>query len=431
MTPAADLAHKFDSFHRTVINNPFIPHRPTVKQAEFLACTELQELLYGGAAGGGKSEALLMAALQYVHEPNYGALLLRRTFADLALPGALMDRAHGWLQGSDAYWVDREKTWLFPSGATVTFGYLETENDKYRYQSAEFQFVGFDELTQFTETQYRYLFSRLRRRKDSGVPIRMRAASNPGGVGHNWVFRRFVDPSTASAPFISALLEDNPHVDQSEYNDMLSRLDANTRKQLRLGIWKQDPPGALWKRDWLDKARVVRVPDGVTLIRIVVGLDPSTLETGDEAGIVVVALGSDGHYYVLDDMSLKASPDKWARTAITAYHKHRCDRIIYERNQGGKMVERVLQVVDPKVPLLDVWASRGKAVRAEPVAALSEQGRWHHVGTFPELEDELCGWTPDMLPSPNRLDAMVWAGTHLLTGGIVTARSGYDPTPGT
>ena len=119
---------------------------------------DTEEAFYGGAAGGGKSDCLLMAALQYVDIPDYAAILFRKTYADLTLPGALMDRARDWLSGTDARWKDEEKTWLFPSGASITFGYLENEQDKFRYKSAEFQFCGFDELTQFSETQYTYLF---------------------------------------------------------------------------------------------------------------------------------------------------------------------------------------------------------------------------------------------------------------------------------
>lgn len=165
---------------------------PWPKQKLFLDLDCL-EAFYGGAAGPGKSSALLMAALKYVDVPGYAALLLRRTYADLSKPGALMDRAHQWLHGSGAHWNEQKKIWTFPkSGATLSFGYLETENDKYRYQGAEYQFIGFDELTQFTDSQFTYLFSRLRRLKGSTIPIRMRAASNPGGEGAQWVQERFV-----------------------------------------------------------------------------------------------------------------------------------------------------------------------------------------------------------------------------------------------
>ncbi|MCB0042872.1 MAG: terminase family protein [Caldilinea sp.] len=156
----------------------YIPHKPTPKQWAFLLLPH-REAFFGGQPGGGKSDALLMGALQYADVPGYSALLLRRTYADLALPGALMDRSLEWLVGTDARWNSTTKTWTFPSGATVTFGYLENEKDKFRYQGAEFQYVGFDELTQFSETQYTYLFSRLRRLAGVNIPLRMRSAGNP------------------------------------------------------------------------------------------------------------------------------------------------------------------------------------------------------------------------------------------------------------
>lgn len=236
----------------------YIPHRPTPKQQAFLLLDCL-EALFGGAAGGGKSDALLMAALQYVDVPGYAALLLRRTFADLALPGAIMDRSHDWLQGTDAQWNDRDKTWTFPSGASLTFGYLQTDKDKYRYQSAEFQYVGFDELTQFTSEQYTYLFSRLRRLAGVDVPLRMRAASNPGGAGHGWVYDRFMpDLSEAAVEhrrttgriFIPATLADNPHIDRQAYRKGLAELADIERQQLEEGLWVTDPTGRPFLHDW-------------------------------------------------------------------------------------------------------------------------------------------------------------------------------------
>lgn len=223
----------------------YCPHKPHKKQAEFLALPDL-EALYGGAAGGGKSDALLMAALEHVDDPDYSALILRRTFRDLNQPKAIMDRARSWLLKTDAKWNSQAKRWTFPSGATLTFGYLDAERDKDQYASAEYHFIGFDELTQFPENWYRFMFSRLRKAQDSKIPIRMRGATNPGNIGHAWVRRRFVDEQTREAPFIPALLDDNPHIDQAGYRESLSKLDSVTRAQLEKGIWRNDVSGLVY-----------------------------------------------------------------------------------------------------------------------------------------------------------------------------------------
>lgn len=223
------------------------PHEPTVKQRAFLDL-DCFEALYGGAAGGGKSDALLMAALQHVHVPGYAALLLRRTYADLSLPGAIMDRAKAWLVPKGVDWNDKEKRFTFPtSAATLTFGYLDTERDRYRYQGAELQFIGFDELTQFPEQWYRYLLSRLRRLKSATVPLRARGASNPGGLGHDWVRRRFVEGEhREDRAFVPANLDDNPHLDAVAYRAALAQLDATTRRQLLEGVWVRDGGGLVY-----------------------------------------------------------------------------------------------------------------------------------------------------------------------------------------
>ena len=227
------------------------------KQVAFLLAPH-REILFGGAAGGGKSEALLAGALQYADVPGYAAIIFRRTFRDLALPSALMARAEQWLAASDASWKSKDYTWRFPSGATLSFGYLEKEADKYRYQSSQFQFVAFDELTQFTESQYTYLFSRLRRLEGSEVPIRMRSASNPGGVGHEWVKARFIGRRDKPVVhpqriFIPSRLEDNPSLDQTAYEAALAELDPITRAQLRWGDWEADGRGGVFERQWFKR----------------------------------------------------------------------------------------------------------------------------------------------------------------------------------
>jgi hypothetical protein len=228
------------------------PHTPHPKQAEFLAL-ECREALYGGAAGGGKSDALLMGALEHVDVPGYNALILRKTFSDLKLPEAIMDRSHEWLAGTKAHWDAQSKQWTFPSGARITFGYLKNTKDRYRYQGAAFQYIAFDELTQFDEREYKYLFSRLRRPKGVGpsaalskVPLRMRAGSNPGGLGHEWVRERFMVEKSVNRKFVPAKMKDNPSLDQASYRESLSELDHVTRMQLEEGIWEQDPEGMLY-----------------------------------------------------------------------------------------------------------------------------------------------------------------------------------------
>ncbi len=173
-----------------------------------------------------------------------------------------------------------------------------------------------------------------------------------------------------------------------------------------------DVPGALWTRVLLEAVRVKQAPE---LRRIVVAIDPAATsgEHSDETGIVVCGAGADGHGYVLDDLSQRASPDGWARAAIQAFHVYQADRIVVEANNGGEMCEYTLRTIDANVPITTVHASRGKQARAEPVAALYEQQRCHHVGYLPDLEEQLCSWVAGDA-SPDRLDALVWAFTALL-----------------
>ena len=212
----------------------------TAKQAAFLLLGG-REAFFGGAAGPGKSDALLAGALQYTDVPGYSALILRRTYADLALPGAIMSRAKEWLYGK-AHWADKTYTFTFPSSATLTFGYCDAEDDVYRYQGTEAQYIAFDELTQFSETQYEYLFSRLRGTVD--VPLRMRSASNPGGVGHGWVKKRFITGRNPGVVFVPSRLEDHPDEKfKDDYRISLSNLSEVRRRQYEDGDW--DAAGGL------------------------------------------------------------------------------------------------------------------------------------------------------------------------------------------
>jgi len=181
----------------------------------------------------------------------------------------------------------------------------------------------------------------------------------------------------------------------------------------------EDNPRALWQRPMIDKARMASPPQ---LRRIVVAVDPpaTSSQHADECGIVVAGRGGDGEAYILADRSAGGlSPARWARRVADAYHAYEADRIVAEANQGGEMVEAVIRQVDQSLPVTLVRATRGKAIRAEPVAALYEQGRIHHIGILARLEDQLCEFdpsAPSASGSPDRLDALVWALTHLMLG---------------
>jgi phage terminase large subunit-like protein len=193
------------------------------------------------------------------------------------------------------------------------------------------------------------------------------------------------------------------------------------------GEMLEDIEGAMWN---LDVIEMNRVRDHPNLVRIVVAIDPAATSsaTSDETGIIVAGLGVDGHGYILEDYTMRGTPDQWARAAVDAYHQWQADRIVAEVNQGGEMVEAVIRTVDVMVPYKSVHASRGKATRAEPISALYDQGRVHHVGSLPHLEDQMTQWIPGM-KSPDRMDALVWAVHELMIEheAETTVVEWYDP----
>ena len=231
--------------------------------------------------------------------------------------------------------------------------------------------------------------------------------------------RRFVRelaelPTTAVK---TARMADNPYLSPRVVQRLEDRYGGTRLGRQELNAeWLDDVPGALWTRTMLEANRVRVAPE---LLRVVVAVDPSggATEGHAEAGIVAAGKGVDGHGYVLKDVSERLSPERWARRAVQLYHELRADRLVCEKNFGGDMVASTIRSVDPEVAVKLVSASRGKRLRAEPVASLDEQGKIHHVGVLPTLEDQLCSWVPDSGdPSPDRLDARVWACTELLLG---------------
>jgi predicted phage terminase large subunit-like protein len=422
---SAEMRARLISLSVPRIVEPYFRHIPHPKQQFFLSLRQ-REAMYGGAAGGGKSDALLMAALQYVDVPGYSALLLRRTWADLALPGAIMDRARTWLEDTPAHPREGGRFWVFPSGARITFGYLQHDKDKYRYASAEFQYIGFDELTQFEQTTYEFLFSRLRKpqlsclmcgrpvakygsgykHKSSStncpklfpdpktleqyqpakdgtslwdVPLRMRSATNPGGIGHIWVRGKFVDPLTRSpkALFVPALLTDNPSLDQEEYEESLSHLGPIDRERLLNGDWDVTQEGALFQRHWFESTEM---PTNVKQ-RVRYWDCAATADAGDWSVGIRLSMDENNRWVVEDVVRGQWSPAQLEKVILqTAMQDQMHDRrtvTMMEQEPGSAgvaVISHYQRNILVGFVFKGVRPTGAKETRAAPVASAAEAG---------------------------------------------------------
>lgn len=256
-------------YRSTVEENPFIPEFVKEglfrKQVEFL-CFEGSEALYGGSAGGGKSVAILAAALQFAEQPGYAALILRRTFKQLSKADSILWKAKEWLLSVPGVrYNGDDHMFTFPSGATLEFGHMEHENSIFNYQGGSWGFVGVDEATQFTESMLTYPRTRQRRLAGSKVPMRWRGATNPGGVSHDYVKRRYIkdaagkNPATKDRQFFPATIDDNPHIDREEYVKQLreSGITGLLLDQLLKGDWEA-VAGGRFKAEWFEQRYTMR-----------------------------------------------------------------------------------------------------------------------------------------------------------------------------
>jgi predicted phage terminase large subunit-like protein len=405
--------------------NRYIPHSPdgNFKQWVFLSqvVSEVREVFYGGAAGGAKSDSLLAGALQYVEIPGYAAIILRRTYQDLSLPGALLDRAKSWLSGTDASWNDKLKRWTFPSGAVLVFGYLEHAGDEERYQSAEFQYIGWDEGSQIPEKQIDYVNARCRRpapdkpnaRQLASVPLRIRIGSNPGGVGHHYLKQRYIDPDRKGTlpegtAVIRSTLEDNPYIDRPSYEAMLAAIaDPTDRKRLRDGDWDVLPSGGLIQRSWLrylEHAPAALLPgatdrDGARIARIwdLAGTVPSPGNRNPDytAGPLVAVY--EGKVYLLDCPLERITPGQVeALVKGTAALDGKAIPIHLEQEPGqsGKAQVAHYKLLLPGYNVSGSVASGSKSVRLGPLASAAEAGNFIIVTDYYQT-----GQPPRWLPT--------------------------------
>jgi len=361
----------------------YCPEDPSLTQKVFLRSNAI-EAMFGGAAGGGKSSALLMAALQYVDVPGYTAILFRKTYADLALPGALMDRFLSWIQDEeDVRWNANTYTATFPSGARITFGYLNNVADRLRYKSAEFQFIGMDEVTEIRESDYRYMFSRIRRPKSgpaSKVPLRMRAASNPAP---NWVRQRFiVEGKSEGRVFVKSLLADNPGIDHDSYRRMLQELPELERLQLELGDWWSTSTGDVFNREDFVIVDTHELPifHAPKVVRFwdMAGTKVSNVNRDPDWTAGVLMIYENGITYIMDVTRIREeSPEVENLIRTTAEEDGPSIPIRVEQEPGsaGKsLINLYSRQVVPGYDFGAVPASGDKGTRAKPFASAVRNG---------------------------------------------------------
>lgn len=447
---------------------------------------QADEVLFGGAAGPGKTEWLLEEGIGQMeaHAGNYG-VICRRVFPSLnrtVIP-RLKDKL---VPTARAKWNENRHDFVFPNGSRLECASLQYKDDVIDFQGAEIGWLGFEEVTEFLESQWEYMVQRLRAPADGIRPYAC-ATTNPGGPGHAWVKRRWVRPDPRRgdlapeqpppqpceiwrpAPqegvhdeenpplrrvFVPATHQDNPKLLERDPG-YLSRIRALSDRGLRLAMEKGDwdaidaVRGALWSAATLDEGRIA--PEWfsrhIRSYKRVLAVDPADgieegskakRERSDEYGISCCSLGADGVGYVHGSWGWVLPVRRMAEQTVALYHEMGCGALVVERNHGGRWMMEVFRQVDPNVNLVDVWASDGKRTRAEPVAALfdrnthdaalPEMGRYRArlVGFHPELEEELTTTTfePGTL-SPNRLDALVWAISWLMLGGRQARQDEY------
>lgn len=407
----------------------YCPEEPSITQKVFLR-TNAIEALFGGAAGGGKSSALLMSAMQYVDVPGYSAILFRRTFADLSLPGALMDRFKTWIdEEPDIHWNANSYVATFPSGARISFGYLNNTNDYLRYKGSEFQFIGMDEVTEIRESDYRYLFSRLRRPATgalSQVPLRMRAASNPAP---NWVRQRFiVEGKEKGRIFVPSKLTDNPGIDADSYRQALSALDPVERRRLEEGDWWSTTLGTMFDRTSVVIVDPIEVPLVTSAARVVrfwdlAATEPSQSNPNPDWTVGTLMIFDQGIAYVLDVRKARVRGEHVEQlVAQTAYEDGLGVAIRMEQEPGssGKaLVDQYARYVVPGYDFQGIRSTGDKITRARPFAAAVANGNVRIVrGPWvSDWLDEVSSF-PEACDHDDQVDSAVGAFSYLAGLGL-------------
>jgi hypothetical protein len=395
-----------------------------VEAVQLLSSKAKHILLYGGSRSGKTAIMIRSIIIRAATVPNSRHLIVRFRFnhvkssiwydtfpkiMELCFPNMPV--------------VDNKSDWFktLPNGSEIWFGGLDSKERTEKILGNEYSTIYFNEISQINYDSVLTAYTRLAQK--TSLVNRFYYDCNPPTPKH-WSYKLFVQgknpiDNTEVRRDLYANMLMNPEGNRQNLADdyietILEQMPERQRKRFLLGQWVDDIEGALWHQNIIDKYREIEAPE---LRRVVIAIDPATTKKkdSDETGIILGGLGVDNHVYIIEDESGVYSPNGWGMRCIGLYFTHKADRVVAETNQGGDMVENTLRTIDRNVSYKGVHAKRGKFLRAEPVAALYEQGKVHHVGRLPGLETQMTTWEPDSDPnSPDRVDAMVYLVTELL-----------------
>ncbi len=416
MTAPADVADRakrlVETFRRTVLDNPWVVQKPHVRQAAFLLHSDIREILYGGAAGGGKSSALLGGAAQYVHVPEYQAILFRNTEGDLTQAGGLVERSLAWWSETKAKFNGNDFVWTFPSGAKIRFDYMQQDEHALKHRGSEYQFIGWDELTLQEEFHYTFLFRSLRKTTTGAVadvPLRVRAGTNPGGKGMAFVRERFVPDEYMAEPdeekrfgrlwwksdphdgslrlFVPARVQDNPSLNYEEYLQSLMQLDPVTRAQQLHGDWR-DFSGGRFLKDWFERRwwkhgdyyYTTGNPNGWRRdqLNVFMAVDPAGTKKkrSDYTAAGVFAACPDGDLLVLHFLHRKFFVHEMLPAVADVARHHQARTVGFESDNMQRLIVDQARKTPGMPPVTPLYTrNQGKLHRAFPAIHLAEQGK--------------------------------------------------------
>lgn len=398
---------------------------PKQRKACLLQGASKYSMLYGGSRSG-KTFITVRNIILRAASKKSRHLIARRTFASVKTAvwmdtfAAVMSICFPNLQAKP-----NKTDWFYtlPNGSEIWFAGLDDKERVDKILGKEYSTIYVNEATEVSWDTIETLFSRLA--ENSGLPLRFFCDCNPASIKH-WTYTVPIKGELESGEHYSGhnlwgVLQMNPQDNAANLPDgyieeTLANMSKNKRKRFLEGIFQSDIEGALWDMKMISDA-IAKEHDIIE--HTVIAVDPavSHTEDSDETGIIVCARDANKHGIVIADLSIKASTQSWGQRVVNAYHEHKANCIVAEKNNGGTLIKDLIKSIDKNIPVHLVHAAQGKFARAEPVAALYEQGKIAHKESFHDLETELTEYVPlDAKYSPNRLDALVWGFDYLFLG---------------